>query len=408
MLPELFFKRNLNVILISIDALRPDYLSCYGYKTNTSPNIDRLSKGGVLFTHAISHASWTCPALPSIITATYPSTHGVNFWDQTLPPSIITLPQILTQNSYHTCFISGHGGLSYSNLGFGTFKDSSSDAMQITEEAIKWLANNQDKKFFLWLHYMDTHDKSLKIPEEKHFMQNIEKGDIESYTLKYEQAISYVDTQIGYLLSNIKKYGLHKNTLAIVTSDHGEEICEHDFCFNHGGFLWDTIIRVPLIMSCAGLIPKNKIVQSQVRHIDLLPTICAILNIKKPESSEGESLLPLIQKNKFHSLNAFSEHKENEGDLSTGKWVFTKFSIRTPEWKLIKTIHGDKEGYELFNLKNDPQESKNLIEIEKEQFNLLQMELSEWMRRQKPNVSSLPKQLNEETKSRLRSLGYLQ
>jgi choline-sulfatase len=398
----------LNILLITLDALRPDHLGCYGYKRNTSPNIDKLVKEGVLFTQAISQASWTCPSLYSIITATYSSTHGVNFWDQLLSPSVFTLSQILKKNDFYTCFISGHGALSRFNLGFDSFKDISGNAEQITREAIQIFEKNKNKKFFLWIHYMDMHDKSLGIPEEKHYIKNVTKEEINNYIFEYDKSIRYVDNQIALLLRKLKELELYRNTILIITADHGQEICEHELCFNHGGFLWDSVIKVPLIIFCTKFLPKNRIIRQQVQHIDLFPTICDILRIKKPKTIEGRSFLSLIKGKDNLPDYAFSEHKENDGDLSTGAPVFTKLSIRSSVWKFIYTYGPHGEEYELYNLKNDSQELNNLANLEKEQFKFLKAKLEEWMNRAKPEITSLAKPLDKETKERLKSLGYLQ
>lgn len=402
-----------NILLITIDALRPDHLSCHGYKRNTSPNIDKLARKGVLFTQAISQASWTCPSIHSLITSTYPSTHGGYFWDQVFPDSIPILPQILKEKGYYTGFISGHGGLSkiggFSQQVFDTFEDIfSAKSDEITQKAMLWLQKNRNTRFFLWIHYMDTHDGSIGVPEEKHFIKNITSEEINTYTLRYDKAISYVDSQISGLLRELKEIGLYKNTLIIITADHGEEMGEHNLCFTHGGFLWDSVIKVPLIIFYQSLFPKDKIITQQVQLIDIAPTICDILKVKKPKSFEGRSLLPLIKGENIYSTYAFSEHKENKGDLSAGDWIYTKLSIRTLEWKLFYTYTLQSKEYELYNLKADPQELHNLVEIEKKQFKFLKVKLEEWMSRPKPNITSLTISLDDDTKERLRGLGYLQ
>jgi len=400
--------KNFNLLLITIDSLRPDHLGCYGYEKNTSPNIDKLAKEGVLFTQAIAQASWTWPSLYSLITSTYPSTHGVYFWDQVLSDSIPTLLEILKKKGYSTGFISGHGGLDNFKRGFDKFENMYEKANKITYEALLWIKSHRNKRFFLWIHYMDTHNNSIGVPEEKHFIKNITKEELNTYISQYDEAISYVDSQIGILLEKLSSLGLHEKNLIIITADHGQEMCEHGICFNHGGFLWDSAIKVPLIFYFPKLFSKNRIISQQAQHIDIAPTICDILKLKKPKTFEGKSLLPLIKGKDIQSRFAFSEHKENKGDLSSGKWVYSKFSIRTSKFKLIYTFNSDSRGYELYNLKEDPQELNNLIDKEKEQFEFLKKKLEEWMNRPKPKIAPLTKPIDEKTKEKLKSLGYLQ
>ena len=406
-----------NILLITVDALRPDHLGCYGYKKNTSPNIDKLAREGVMFTQAISQASWTWPSIHSLSTATYPSTHGVHFWDQNLLDSFSTLPQMLRKKGYSTGFISAHGSLSKFNRGFDFFVDiSSAKADGITKKAILWIEKNKKNPFFLWLHYMDTHSKSYcSIPIEERSVRDLSKKDIEEGYLRYDMAINYVDAQFKLLLERLKDLGMYRNTLIILTADHGEAMGEHSYYFLHGGTLWDSLIKVPLILSYPTRFKESKIINQQVQFIDIVPTILEMLKIKIPGYMEGKSFLSLIQGLKAQIMRyAFSEVRENIEDefgnpyTSTGEWSYTKFSIRGNDYKLMRTLDSHGERYQLYNLKTDPQELNNLVEIEKEQFEFLKAKLEEWMNRPKPDITPLTKSLDEDTKDRLRSLGYLQ
>lgn len=192
----------------------------------------------------------------------------------------------------------------------------------------------------------------------------------------------------------METFGLAKKTLIILTADHGEALGEHNLYFTHGEFLYDELLKVPLIIKLEKLLPENKIINHQVRLIDILPTILHILHIRwnKNKQIEGVSFLPLVLRNyKFPELYAFSVFGNQK-------------SIRTCEWKLISS---DK-GYELYNLRKDPKELTNLVNTEKEQFEFLKAKLEEWMNRPKPEIKPLKKPLDEETKEKLKSLGYLQ
>lgn len=397
-----------NILLITVDSLRPDHLGCYGYPKNTSPNIDQLAKEGVIFTQAIAQASWTWPSIHSLITSTYPFTHKVYFYDKSLPNAALTLPYILGNKSYRTGFISGHGGLSSFNRGFGEFEDISAKGEEITQEAMRWIKSGRNKKFFLWIHYMDTHENSIGVSKEKDSIKKITVEMLRSYISRYDSAISYIDSQVGILFEELNKLGLYENTVIIFTADHGEEMGENGLHFNHGGFLWDSVIRVPLIISFPKNLPKSRVISQQVQHVDLFPTVCDILKIKKLGSFEGNSLLPLIKRVKLNSPYAFSEHIQTDGDfLSTDKWLLTQISLRTVNWKLMLNLKNDSLKYELYNLKNDPQESNNVIEFEKERFKFLKAKLEEWINRPKPKITPLIKPPDEQTKERLKSLGYL-
>lgn len=400
-----------NIVLVTIDSLRQDYLGCYGYKKNISPNIDRLAQEGVLFEQAIAQGSWTIPSLLSIVTATYPSTHGVNFFDQTLPSSGFIMPQVLKNEGFSTSFISDHGCLAKFNLGFDYFHDGLPDASEVTKEALRFIEKNRPNKLFLWLHYMDTHDDPLGVPDKKHFIKNISKKEILKFTNRYEQAIASVDSQVGALYAKIKEAGLLKNTLFIITADHGQEMCEHGICFNHGGFLWDAVIRVPLIMFNNDLLPENKRISGQVQHIDILPTLCDILGIKSARIFEGSSVLPIIQGRVNPRPFVFSEHNEYTGVLSTDKPVFAKVCVRTPDKKLIYTRHVSRnsEEWELYDLKKDPQELVNIISQETcEEMNSMKAKLTEWSGRIRPKKIVLAEPPDARIREKLESLGYMQ
>jgi len=204
----------------------------------------------------------------------------------------------------------------------------------------------------------------------------------------------------------LKKLNIEENTLIIITADHGEEICEHGRCFAHAAYLWEPLIRVPLIITWKGhLVNKRK--SCQVQLIDIAPTICDILKIKKPPYFEGKSLLPLIRGSKCQPRPAFSEHQNRQDQKTSGTLFSTEFSIRLDSWKLICTAYPNWKKYELYDLKNDPGELNDLSEIEKARLDFLKNKLEVWQKRKKPDAVPIEKALHEETRDRLKSLGYL-
>lgn len=423
--------RNLNVILITIDALRPDHLSCYGYKRNTSPNIDKLAKEGVIFTQAVSQASLTPPSIFSILTSTYSNTHGVYDFGEIMNSALITLPEILKDNGYYLVLISGRGRLAEFRFPkleekFDIFYPSNINyitADEITKNAIEWLRLNKSKRFFLWLFYLDPHtpykppfpynkeyvndefakenNKYIPIADES---RNQFDGygvipritaikditDINYYISQYDGEIRFVDSQLGAVFTELKRLNLYDNTIIVITSDHGESMGEHDFYFVHGQNLFDELLKVSLIIRYRG-IGKNKRISRQVQSIDIMPTILDIIRIKIPKEVAGVSLLPLIKKGQYYAKYAFSEKR---GCVS----------IRTENWKLIYSV--EENQYSLYNLKDDPEETNNLDDIEKSKFQFLKNELHKWMEKQS-KITTQKRVLDEATKEKLRSLGYV-
>jgi arylsulfatase A-like enzyme len=419
-------QQGLNIILITIDSLRSDHLGCYGYKRNTSPNIDKLVEEGVMFTQAISQASWTPQSLTSLLTATYPSTHKIYDFGSVLYEELITLPGILKKKRYTTVAVSA--GLIKRFPGFerefDNFFDMDEKIGDSIENLIRWIGHFKHKKFFAWVHFFSAHspykppypfnemfkEKSNKtskhIPigngKEPNIIPNwvaIDRiTDVNYYISQYDGAIAYTDFYIGKLLDKLKILGLDKDTLIILTSDHGESIGEHDYYFQHG-FLYDQLLKAPLIIKGPG-ITKGKVINKQVKLIDIMPTILAFLKIKVNNKIEGVDLLPLIYDDNNYTGNEYVFSETFDCDKLNLK------SIRTPEWKLIYNIGLDK--YELYNLKIDPEEITNLVDIDKEKFIFLKTKLEKWMNRPKPNIIPPTKPLDENTKRNLRYLGYLQ
>ncbi|HNW40137.1 MAG TPA: sulfatase, partial [Candidatus Omnitrophota bacterium] len=270
-----------NVLLITVDSLRPDHLGCYGYPKNISPNIDKLAKEGVIFTQAIAQASWTVPAMVSIATSTYPSTHKVYTWDTDLAPELLTLARLLKRSGYRSFFCSGHNKTLSAILGAqGGFEEWTNNevpvsAGKVNQAALKFINHNYKNKFFLWVHYMDTHDHFFK--PQRNNPDPLDVSQKQANIVKYDNAIKQVDQQIGIMVDELNKLGIGNNTLIIITADHGEEICEHGRCFAHAGSLWDPLIRVPLIMVWGKQFPGGLKRNSQVQHIDIAPTICDVL-----------------------------------------------------------------------------------------------------------------------------------
>ncbi len=459
----LFFKlqshknhKRFNVILILIDALRPDHLGCYGYKRDTSPNIDSLAKEGVIFTQAISQASYTPPSLSSMLTSTYPNTHRVYTFGVPLDKKIKTLPEILKTKGYYLGLISARSSLDKFNFPelekeFHAVYTASHKhiikADEVTKNAIEFLKLNRKKKFFLWLYYLDPHapyrppapydklyanDKFIKennehipiadesreegLSDEYKVIPRITavKGitDINYYISQYDGEISFMDNQIGAVLTELKRLDLYDNTLIVITSDHGESMGERNFYFVHGVNLYDELLKVPLIISGRNVIPRGKIINSQVRLIDIMPTILDIVNIQSNNIMQGISLLPLIREKDVPKLDSFSEGYEG---YSEDRKHLT--GIRTDKWKFIE-VHNvvtNTYTYELYDLENDPRELNNLAEEKPKEVSLFKEKLRDYtFSCQKIRSSILGKDfidkpviLDEETKERLRSLGYV-
>ena len=434
--------QNPNIILITVDTLRADHLSSYGYQRATTPHIDQLAEDGTLFLHTIAQIPETLPSFCSIMTSSYPIDHGVRKNGYKLSTDKKTLAETLQDNGYTTaafvssCMLDSSTGI---DRGFQFYDDTLPDAFlhlascqrtaeKTTKSAIRWIESNAEKKFFLWVHYNDPHSLYnppspfdlifSKHPYDNKMASNVDlffriiKNRIKLNELgvqymidRYDGEIAFMDMHLGRLLEKFKEPGL-KNTIIVFTSDHGESLGEHKYFFDHGDFLYEDQIKVPLIISHPKL-PKNQIVRSQVESVDIMPTIFDFIKVATEANLRGRSLLPLLYNEDEIDFEkfAFSESdicQESSPRLCSPIGIQGKlYSLRTGKWKYILDKNGQSE---LYNLLEDPLEMQNLIDEEKELAGLLDARIKSLIDGKDDKGEQ---SLSEETKEKLKSLGYL-
>ena len=430
----------LNIVLITVDTLRADFIGCYGNERLITPSIDDLAKKGVIFADAIAQASLTTPSHASILTGTYVRTHGSGDNCQFMYDSVPTMAEILKNSGYITAaFVSGYPLKSDCcgiDRGFEVFNDQFSrlepfrhliisrvlDQLDVSKndcseqkaenanaKALYWLKKNYKKKFFLWIHYYDPHtpyvpprrfkdmyssDYKGRVHGNQDDLQNWHEAnpeDVSEMVSLYKGEVSYTDNQIGVLLSELERLDLVKNTIIVFTSDHGEGLSEHGHYFDHRT-LYDHDIKVPLVLSGHNILPEGKLVKKQVQSIDIVPTILDLLDIPISEGVEGSSLLNLIFRNDSNwPEESYSERREY-------------VSLRTPSWKLILSENGAAE---LYDLEKDDQETQNVFNVKNDVTSKLLKKLSEYERKENRNETRKKSKMTEETKEKLRSLGYI-
>lgn len=379
--------KDLNVILIVFNTLRAKNVGVYGYKRDTTPNIDKFAKENVLFKQAYAPWTMTSPALVSILTGQYPHTTGImRESSQIFPENLTSIAEILKQNGYKTFGIASNPntGKEFNfDQGFDEFIDilpegdwlgiNSKHTEKETNKAIELITKYRDDKFFLYLHYLDPHGPytppqpyDLKYVEDSYFYkynkflpitnqgaldvvpeyavpnyQNINKTNmiyVDYLISQYDGEVNFIDYNIKILLNKLKELNLDKNSLIILMSDHGSSLGEHDYWFGHGNFAYDASSHVLLTMSYPKLLPKNKITDEPINTINVIPTILDILNIPISKNMEGKSLLPLILNNKKIDEYVYGEGGRNQDYITT---------IRDKKWKFIKNgdyIKDEKTG----------------------------------------------------------------
>jgi len=428
--------KELNIILISIDALRADHLGCCGYSRNTSPNIDFIAKKSILFKNAITLCPRTTPSMVSALTSLYPHTHGIRDLYEPLDSKFLCLQEILQATGYKTAAFVSNWVLKkkFSNLnqGFKTYDDIMPDkelnrniyerkAADTNKAVINWLNENYKNKFFLWIHYQDVHGpyiapqryqdlfvhtkedliQSSKIPRYQHldWIDSIRDDgyvDANLYRDAYDAEIRFCDEYIGNLFKKLRDLGL-TDIIIIITADHGESLGEHNYYFEHGKYVYDQCSRIPLLIYVPYM-KGQKVVEKQVNIMDITPTVLDMLGYPIPQEMEGVSLLPLIENGEsaFPEISVFIER------LNILK------AVRTNSWKYIKNLKSNTE--ELYDLKNDPEETNNIISKNRNKANELKKILHDWMNENDYGDTKGLKDMNlkKTNVEALKSLGYLQ
>ena len=433
--------KNFNILLVTIDTLRADHLSCYGYERKTSPHIDKIAEKGIIFKNAIAPCSWTVPSMASLFTSVYPISHGVIHGigyrinktihiQEVFSDKLTTLAEILKAYGYTTFGVASNLHLSEKfgfARGFDYFKCLPFQGARLVNKNV-YLWENEIKKsnkFFIWIHYFDPHHpysarkpwvekytskeltQKLNLSKKSWFellkfipMFKEDPQALSNLIALYDSEINYVDFHLGKL---IQKFELDKNTLVIITSDHGEEFLEHGF-IGHGKNLYQETIHIPLIVKWPHS-SKKEIVEKYVNLVDIMPTILHILNVISPEQTLGKSfwkkkgLLFWLKK----TLLRKDTPNYNFAELDTGSILKT---IITPEWKYIYNYRDKME--QLYNIKSDSKEVNNLIDKKTKQANQLKEQLFNWVLHSKkyPTKKNLF-QLSPEEKEKLKGLGYI-
>jgi arylsulfatase A-like enzyme len=426
-----------NILLITADTLRADFLGCYGRGDIETPGLDRLAGEGALFEQAYTAANITNPSHISILTALYPRSHGVYTNTDKLPQNITTLPQVLQRQGYYTGAILGapwlSDGVTGLKRGFDEFHEAQYQrrAGITSDDATAFVTRHRGKPFFLWLHYFDPHilydppppyatrysrrrdrrpgEKTLLLKHEwlrqpglekiyKPWLKNVAD---ESYPVgQYSGEVSYMDSGIRRVLKRLEALGLAPETLVVFTSDHGEALGEHGIYYDHRG-LWEPSIRIPLIFRYPGRIPAGQRITAAVQSVDILPTILELAGISWEESAEieGLSLAPLMDGIDTDRPPVIAEH--------AGGWAA---AIRRGDWKLIHTYDakpGLLPGKALYNLRDDPEERINLYDREPAEAAALEKALETWRGARSKGTASAG-EISDRMREQLKAMGYLE
>jgi arylsulfatase A-like enzyme len=421
-----------NVLVIVVDTLRADHLSSYGYVRKTTPNLDNLARGGVLFENAIAPSSWSLPSHASLITGQPVHEHGMGNvepmpwlgWGRSGLNGFPTLGEALQEQGYRTgafsanrIYFTSNVGLgrgfihfedyfdgvgdsfvrtqfgrefarlymnrspkseftrAFRRLGLGSWLDKDSEgsgdyggiygirkrADEVNDETLRWVARDRKRPFLAFLNYLDVH-----------FAYGGPAGypkpawDHGTTIDAYDAGVKYTDDYIGRLLQGLENLGVLKNTIVIVTSDHGEALGDHGLSFHGAALYWD-LLHVPLVISWPWHVPQGVRVEQPVTNADIANTVMSLIGGKK-DSFPGSTLAalwgqsapkswpnPVSELPQTDTIVAADRAMQGKIPLATDGWMS---SVVSPQWHLIRH---QKHGDQIYEWKTDPGESKNLI-----------------------------------------------
>lgn len=393
--------RRHNLLLITIDTLKADFLSCYDSGNVPTPVLDSLAGRGVRFTRAFAHTPTTLPSHVNILTGTLPLFHGVHDNGTfVLHEDHLTLAEICHQQGYETAAVVGaypldaRFGLAQ---GFDLYDDDYSSASaeklayverpaeRVVERALAWL-DGRSEPWFLWVHCYDPHDPYA--PPEPYLSQYRSRP--------YAGEVAYVDAALEPLFGHLRRSGLEDSTLVVMTGDHGESLGEHGE-ETHGYFAYNSSLWIPLMFAGPGVALEGAAVDTYVGHCDLIPTVCDLLGIREPGHLQGRSLVPALRGKKLRERTIYFE---------------SLYPYHSRGWAPLRGMIADRSKFilspipELYDLEKDFHEAQNTITPRL--LRARRAELEDLMRKHSSESSAkASRPPDRETLEKLRTLGYI-
>jgi arylsulfatase A-like enzyme/Flp pilus assembly protein TadD len=396
-----------NVLLVTIDTLRPDYLHCYGYGQIETPSIDSLAAAGIRFEQAYTPVPITLPSHTVILTGTYPMMSGMHdFSGNNLNPEQATLATVLRARGYDTgaviaaAVLDRRFGLNrgfdfyYDHFNFGRLSEANLDFMErpaneVVDQALKWLAKPRKGPFFLWVHLYDPHHPyNPPPPFNRLYKENLYAGEI-----------AFADTQLARLLGYLKQNAAYDHTLVVLSGDHGEGLGEHGEK-THGFFTYNSTLHVPLIIKpSVNAKFTNRVVKKGVSLVDLMPTVLGLLNIPIPPKVQGKNLAMMV----LHGDDIEPSPLYSETYLP--RIHFNWSELRGLSARSYHFIDAPKP--ELYDISSDPGELHNLYVDKNAVSSEMRSQLTATVRHYTLDHEMAQKStLDSQLADRLRSLGY--
>ena len=421
------------LILISIDCLRADHVSAYGYEWPTTPNIDALAEKAVLFENVATVSTWTLPTHMSLLTGLMPTEHGLTR-TRKRSPSVPYLPEILAREGYETLGVISGLYLSPTfgyEQGFHVYRSLIDEPAEVLVSAARELFLSEPRRpRFLFLHFFDAHwpylpkdgylervggrPAEISTPLRKVIDAAPPKGPEEVTALKrlYDAEIAYIDDQLGAFFEELKRAGVYDEALIVVTADHGEAFYEHQL-WQHSEVIYNEVTRVPLVVKLPGAAAPRR-VPELVSQLNVFPTFLEELGIESPYASPG--LLRLAEGEAEFPARALTEIT---WEPTAERGAFMRIAVSEPREKYVATLSGTMgdEAFvskltseELYDLAHDPGETENLMLESTGGAASMRGDVRAFLdvvRARRANGAGEEIVVDEETREKLRALGYL-
>jgi len=296
-----------NVILVSLDTLRADYVGAYGQPLPTTPNLDRFAAQGAVVENVYTTYPSTTASHMSMLTGLYPSVHGVYGPTQRVPLGIPMLAELLRARRYRTAAVTEDAMLAAAvgfPRGFDAYREyksperlTSGHVKEVVDDALAWLKENHRQRFFLFLHTYQVHGPHVAPPAYDVFTAQPAglKGEFATARRGYAGDLLYTDAEIGRLLAGLEALGESERTVVLITADHGEELGEHSV-IGHGWYVTDPVMRIPMLLRAPGVVPAGVRLGGTASLVDVTPTILELAGAASgpPPTMQGTSLVPWL------------------------------------------------------------------------------------------------------------------
>jgi arylsulfatase A-like enzyme len=461
-----------NLILIVLDTLNASHLGLYGYPRPVSPWLDEYAAGSAVFEHAVSSSSWTLPAHATLFTGLFSRAHGADLAEDVEPDpeaahglagfsqarplsaEATTLAEVAERAGLDTAAICANNSFLHRffglDQGFRSYVDvlpveAAAEsagiwfaarafqplrflangngrvylmASEVNALALRWLESRKDRRFFLFLNYMDAHDPYLPVGEYRQlFPAAWPPGSVDADAIRsrrrgilpeeraalvdpYDAEIRYLDDQLRALFGRLESWGILENSLVVIVGDHGESFGEH-YDLGHGNGVYEAEVRVPLIVRLPGQAEGSR-VERVVHLVDVLPTVLSEMGLEDLPDLQGN---PLHESERLHAPVAYSARFPNLAAEHPGHFDRSHYAVYEDPWKLIVRSDGEVE---LYDIRSDRQELDNLAGRRPEIVTRLSETLTEFEETVQPRFVRSNPPRDPELLERLRALGYVQ